>query len=171
MYQLLLIDNIYPAFEEPYIWKVLSSCPYSTILLIPALGGHALAGSAVHTGQVRWKSWPCTFTNSNMSRPRRFKLIIWNVSSIHYAPKLFWIDLVVYRMGLMLWCLTPLSTIFQLYRSGQLYWWRKPKYPEKTVDLPQVTNKLYHIMLIQIHLALSRVRTHNFSGVGYRLHR
>ena len=60
----------------------------------------------------------------------------------------------VKRSGL--WCLMPLSTIFQLYGGSQKL--------DKTTELSQVSDKFGHIILYRVHLAMSWIQTHNVSG-------
>ena len=49
-----------------------------------------------------------------------------------YTPRaVVWLVNIFNCLAYGLWSLTPLSTLFQLCRGGQFYWWRKQEYPRK----------------------------------------
>ena len=46
-----------------------------------------------------------------------------------------------------------INTIFNnisVILCWSVHWLKKPEYPKKTTNLPQLTDKLYHIMLYQV---------------------
>jgi len=59
--------------------------------------------------------------------------------------------------------ITPLSTIFQLYRGGQFYWGPRENQRHVASHWQTLSHNVVHLVLIEI-------RTHNISGDRHWLH-
>ena len=64
------------------------------------------------------------------------------------------------------------DTQFQVRKTDSwkikfIYIYSPYRKPEKTTDLSQITDKLNHIMLYRIHIAMSGILTRNISGDSY----
>ena len=67
-------------------------------------------------------------------------------------------------LRLVLWCLMPLSTIFQLNMWRSVLFVEETGVLEKTTDLSRITDKFNRIMLYRVHLAICGIPTRTFRG-------
>ena len=86
--------------------------------------------------------WLSVFCPYSVYRQTRYNAKIWLDRWWRFNEVILYIN----WTGVRLWCL-------KLYCGSQLYWLRKQEYPEKTTDLLQVTDKLYHIIVCRVNLA------------------
>jgi hypothetical protein len=88
---------------------------------------------------------------------------------IYHLSEISKVKMMIYACLFVWWCLTPLSTIFQLYRGGQFYWWMETG--ETGVNHRPVSSHWQTLWHNVVHLALMEIRTHNISGDRHWLHR
>jgi hypothetical protein len=108
---------------------------WSTVWLSILFGFSLLYSEAWSLITTWFRMW------ENKARRKAVAAVVWP------EPKISYYSIILFVCLFFWWCWTPLSTIFQLYCGGQFYWWMKTEDPEKTTDLSQVTDKLYHTML------------------------
>jgi hypothetical protein len=63
-----------------------------------------------------------------------------------------------------------LSIVFLLYLVGQFHCLEKLEYSEKTIVMSQFTEKMYHIKLYRVHLAMSGIQDHRVSSDRHWVH-